>query len=1355
ADNVYTVLGTTGWQELNNNLGITQFYGAAGNPTSGVIVGGTQDNGTLRYSGNTETWSTMFGGDGGFAAADPANPNYFYGEYISAQVHRSSDAGVSAEYIYGLYWDGGQWTCRPAPYRIDDACNNTANFISPFILDPNNPNRLLVGGRSLWRSNDPKTANTGTAGPSWASIKAPISGNSNISAIAVAPGNSDIVWVGHSNGNVYRTANGTATSPSWTQVDTNAPGLPNRYVTRITIDRNSANTVYVTFGGFSPDNVWRTTDAGNSWGDRTGSGSSGLPDAPVRSLVIHPNNSNWIYVGTEVGVFVSENAGANWTVPHEGPANVSVDELFWMNTALVAATHGRGLFRAETSSQACYTLTLNVSPTGGGNISAAPSPNCNNNTQYTVGTTVALTASPNQGYSFSYWSGDASGSSNPVNVAMSSSRSVTANFAGATECTPPAGFPSTLAIPDTGEWVEQTIEIQDAPPEATVSNLLVSYSISHPAPGQLEVRLQHVQSGREYVLWNHEPSAGDSLRFSTLNLDAFDGVAVNGTWMLRIRDTIAGESGALERFALRPVYPAQGPTLRMADTGTPGIPLTLRLPPDAHPISPADKDNKVGENPQQDQQAGPKQQLGWDRILYETFEGAFPYDGWTLYDLSNDGYERYWDDGNYKPHVGYWAGWPADGGADRVDASIYCYPNNMDTWMIYGPFDLSNATDADTIFDLWRATEAGYDYVFFGASSDGINFNGLAWDGNADWEAKDIYYTAYVGDTSVWVGWFFHSDSSVVYRGPWVDEIAIWRYVSSGDTTPPTASWVTPSNGQTITSRTVQLTANASDDASGVNRVALSAKWDGSWHDVQTLNSAPYTYAWDLCTAGVPNGDIELGLEAWDNAGNHYVYSEHYTNYHITKNYACSPPLAEFDAWPQNGVAPLTVAMHNISTGNYATCAWDYGDGTTGTSCSNYHDHIYQNAGSFTVRLTVTGSEGSNTRTRTNYITVVPPPPVAGFDAWPQSGVAPLTVAMHNISTGSITTCYWEYGDGSTGSSCTNLHDHIYTSPGTFTVRLTVTGSGGSDSETRNNYISVSAPAAPDLQPYTPAGYTLPVVPSSIVGTHTVNTLYAGQPTYFDWHFINAGNAVAAGNFHVELWIDNTRHIRYPFADYGAGLDGGFDDWALTVSASGWHTVRLVTDPDNTIAEANETNNIWEDSFYWAPPALTPTPTRTPTITPTPTPTPTRTPTRTPTPTVTLTPTPTPTPVPGTVWRGQYYNNETLSGSPVLTRDDTNIDFDWAYNSPAAGINADHFSIRWTRTFSNWPAGTYVFHVLQDDGARLWIDDTLILSEWHVGHEEHTVQRALSAGSHSIRLEVYEIDGWARAGLWIAQPMFR
>jgi len=116
----------------------------------------------------------------------------------------------------------------------------------------------------------------------------------------------------------------------------------------------------------------------------------------------------------------------------------------------------------------------------------------------------------------------------------------------------------------------------------------------------------------------------------------------------------------------------------------------------------------------------------------------------------------------------------------------------------------------------------------------------------------------------------------------------IWYFTTAGsgnDTTPPTASWVSPSNGQTITSQTVRLQANASDNSSGVNRVAFSAKWGGTWRGLATDYSALYIYDWDLCGSGVPDGDIELGLEAWDNAGNHYVYSEHFTNYHITKSY--------------------------------------------------------------------------------------------------------------------------------------------------------------------------------------------------------------------------------------------------------------------------------------------------------------------------------------------------------------------------------------------------------------------------------------------------------------------------------------
>ena len=177
---------------------------------------------------------------------------------------------------------------------------------------------------------------------------------------------------------------------------------------------------------------------------------------------------------------------------------------------------------------------------------------------------------------------------------------------------------------------------------------------------------------------------------------------------------------------------------------------------------------------------------------------------------------------------------------------------------------------------------------------------------------------------------------------------------------------------------------------------------------------------------------------------------------------------------------------------------------------------------------------------------------------------------------------------------------------------------------------------------------------------------------------------------------------------------------------------------------------------------LTRTPTRTPTKTPTRTPTPTgtvpptatwtptRTPTATRTATSTRTPTKTPTPT-GTPaithWLGEYYNNETLSGSPALVRNDVDIDFEWLGSSPDPVIYSDHFSARWTRTLY-FVGGRYRFHVFHDDGARLWIDGDLVINEWHSGRETHTADVDLDSGQHSIKLEMYEIDGWASAQLW-------
>ncbi len=116
-------------------------------------------------------------------------------------------------------------------------------------------------------------------------------------------------------------------------------------------------------------------------------------------------------------------------------------------------------------------------------------------------------------------------------------------------------------------------------------------------------------------------------------------------------------------------------------------------------------------------------------------------------------------------------------------------------------------------------------------------------------------------------------------------------------------------------------------------------------------------------------------------------------------------------------------------------------------------------------------------------------------------------------------------------------------------------------------------------------------------------------------------------------------------------------------------------------------------------------------------------------------------------WQAEFWNNETLSGLPVLTRNDTSIDFEWQGASPATGVNADHFSARWTRQINFNPGGAYQFRVRRDDGARLWIDGNLVFNAWQYGREEHTFTITLGAGYHDLHFETYEINGWAQAGL--------
>jgi hypothetical protein len=117
-------------------------------------------------------------------------------------------------------------------------------------------------------------------------------------------------------------------------------------------------------------------------------------------------------------------------------------------------------------------------------------------------------------------------------------------------------------------------------------------------------------------------------------------------------------------------------------------------------------------------------------------------------------------------------------------------------------------------------------------------------------------------------------------------------------------------------------------------------------------------------------------------------------------------------------------------------------------------------------------------------------------------------------------------------------------------------------------------------------------------------------------------------------------------------------------------------------------------------------------------------------------------------WRGEYWSNQSLSGSPALVRNDPSINFNWGGDAPVTGLPADGFSVRWTRT-TEFDAATYRFHVLVDDGARLWVDDLLILDTWRDGAaREVTADHVMAAGNHHLRVEFYEHVGEARIHVW-------
>ncbi|MGA9348903.1 MAG: C1 family peptidase [Anaerolineae bacterium] len=188
---------------------------------------------------------------------------------------------------------------------------------------------------------------------------------------------------------------------------------------------------------------------------------------------------------------------------------------------------------------------------------------------------------------------------------------------------------------------------------------------------------------------------------------------------------------------------------------------------------------------------------GWTNIMTEGFEGDFPGGTWTLYG------DPTWDDTSYRFHSGSRSGYCADGGSNRVDPPGP-YKNNMSAWMVYGPFDLSSATDAELLFYHWTVTEgSGYDKFWVAASIDFQDWWGHWWSG--DWAGACGGWCEYnfdltnVGDLGnlcgqpqVWIAFIFQSDPTMTYEGTYVDDIVLHKVTGQPTTPTPTSTPGTP-----------------------------------------------------------------------------------------------------------------------------------------------------------------------------------------------------------------------------------------------------------------------------------------------------------------------------------------------------------------------------------------------------------------------------------------------------------------------------------------------------------------------------------------------------------------------------------
>jgi photosystem II stability/assembly factor-like uncharacterized protein len=337
---------TPTFTQLNTTLALTQFYpGLSIHPTNiNIAIGGTQDNGTVLYSG-TGAWNEVACGDGGYTAIDSSTPSTMYATCQQVNILKSTSSGAF-----------GSWNSAQSGIDTGDR----VDFIPPLVMDPSRGNTLYFGTYRLYATTN--------GAESWSAISPDLTNGPSfwgvITAVAVAPTDSNTVYAGTGDSNVQVTTNALAgPGATW---NNRSSGLPARVLTSLAVDPTISTTAYVTFSGFtgfgdSLGHIFKTVNGGSTWTDI----SSNLPNTPVNSVVLYPQAPKILFAGTDVGVFYTSNGGTSWNTLINGLPRVAVLglTLHTATHALRASTHGRGVWDLNTSSLVAVATTTPLKST--------------------------------------------------------------------------------------------------------------------------------------------------------------------------------------------------------------------------------------------------------------------------------------------------------------------------------------------------------------------------------------------------------------------------------------------------------------------------------------------------------------------------------------------------------------------------------------------------------------------------------------------------------------------------------------------------------------------------------------------------------------------------------------------------------------------------------------------------------------------------------------------------------------------------------------------------------------------------------------------------------------------------------